>query len=66
MDNDFSFPKGNLVDLTHNYSAETIYWPTEQGFQLDEEFGGMTEKGYYYTAKKFIDENFQRKQFRQN
>ena len=53
MDNDFSFPKGILVDLTHNYSAETIYWPTEQGFQLDEEFGGMTEKGYYYSAKKF-------------
>ena len=46
MDNGFSFPKGNLVDLTHNYSAETIYWPTEQGFQLDDEFSGMTEKGF--------------------
>lgn len=53
MKNDFSFPKGHLIDLTHNYSTETIYWPTEGGFKLDEEFDGMTEKGYYYSAKKF-------------
>lgn len=53
MVDDFSFSKGNLIDLTHNYSSETIYWPTEQGFQIDEEFGGITEKGYYYSAKKF-------------
>ena len=53
MSNDFSFPQGHLVDLTHNYSSETIYWPTEEGFKLDTEFDGMTEKGYYYSAKKF-------------
>ena len=53
MENKFSFPKGHLVDLTHNYSRETIYWPTEEGFKLDEVFGGITEKGYYYSAKKF-------------
>ncbi len=47
------FPKGTIVDLTHEYSDQTIYWPTEQGFELQEEFGGMTEKGYYYAAKKF-------------
>jgi len=47
MKNDFSIPKGHLVDLTHNYSTETIYWPTEEGFKLDKEFDGMTEKGYY-------------------
>ncbi len=43
MKNNFSFPKGHLVDLTHNYSTETIYWPTGEGFKLDEEFDGMTE-----------------------
>ena len=53
MDNDFSIQKGKLVDLTHNYSSETIYWPTEEGFKLDIGFDGMTEKGYYYSAKKF-------------
>ena len=57
MKNDFSFPKGHLVDLTHNYSTETIYWPTEEGFKLDTEFDGMTEKGYYYSAKKFPLQN---------
>ncbi len=53
MANDFSLPKGHLVDLTHNYSSETIYWPTEDGFRLEKSFDGMTEKGYYYSAKKF-------------
>jgi len=42
-----------LVDLTYSYSSKTIYWPTEDGFKLDDEFGGITEKGYYYSAKKF-------------
>ena len=51
--NQNSFPNGQLVDLTHNYSTETIYWPTEEGFKLEKEFDGMTEKGYYYSAKKF-------------
>ena len=48
-----SFSIGKVVDLTHEYSDQTIYWPTEQGFELEEEFGGITEKGYYYAAKKF-------------
>ena len=50
---DISFPKGQIVDLTHDYSSETIYWPTEDGFKLDVGFEGITEKGYYYSAKKF-------------
>ena len=44
---------GTLIDLTHDYSNETIYWPTEKGFDLETEFAGITEKGYYYSAKKF-------------
>ena len=53
MIHDISFPKGLIVDLTHDYSSETIYWPTEDGFKLDVGFEGMTEKGYYYSTKKF-------------
>ena len=53
MENNFSFINGKIIDLTHEYSDQTIYWPTENGFELEEEFGGMTEKGYYYSAKKF-------------
>jgi len=53
MENDFSFLNGKIIDLTHEYSDQTIYWPTEKGFDLEEEFSGITEKGYYYAAKKF-------------
>ena len=46
--------KGKLVDLTHSFSSDTIYWPTEiDGFKLETEFSGQTEKGYYYAQKKF-------------
>lgn len=42
-----------FVDLTHALDAETIYWPTETGFVLEQEFAGKTEKGYFYAANKF-------------
>ncbi len=42
-----------IIDLTHSYSSETIYWPTEDGFKFEKEFDGMTDKGYYYAANKF-------------
>ncbi len=54
MNNYFSFDHVHLVDLSHSYSSETIYWPTEEGFKLEKEFDGMTEKGYYYSANKFF------------
>ncbi len=54
MENKSNFPRGEIIDLTHEYSDQTIYWPTEEGFKLESEFEGITEKGYYYTAKKFI------------
>ena len=50
---DLFFDHRHLVDLSHSYSSETIYWPTEEGFKLSKEFDGMTEKGYYYSANKF-------------
>ncbi len=45
------FVPENIVDLTHAFGPETIYWPTdEQGFELDVVFAGDTEQGYYYSA----------------
>lgn len=44
---------GRVVDLTHAYDAETIYWPTEPGFVLEKESDGMTPGGYYYAANRF-------------
>ena len=42
-----------IVDLSHAYDAETIYWPTEDGFELEVGFEGMTDGGYYYEANTF-------------
>ena len=42
-----------LIDLTHPFNAETIYWPTEAGFRLEKGPSGLTERGYYYAANRF-------------
>jgi kynurenine formamidase len=46
-------PSGKLIDLTHSFDEQTIYWPTEKGFELERRPAGVTEKGYYYTANRF-------------
>jgi kynurenine formamidase len=43
----------NIIDLTYPFDSLTIFWPTEKGFQLEEGFKGMTDKGYFYSANKF-------------
>jgi len=45
--------EGKLVDLTHPFDANTIYWPTEQGFRFEQGNNGVTDKGYYYSANRF-------------
>lgn len=42
-----------IVDLTHPFDAKTIYWPTEDGFELTESAKGMQPGGYYYEANVF-------------
>jgi kynurenine formamidase len=43
-----------VVDLTHAFDADTIYWPTDtQGFVLETVAEGMTEGGWYYAAHRF-------------
>ncbi|WP_455170620.1 cyclase family protein [Aegicerativicinus sediminis] len=42
-----------LVDLSHAYSDETVYWVTAKEFKLDTVFNGQTDKGYYYSANDF-------------
>jgi len=44
---------GKLVDLTHDFSSDTIYWPTADSFVLEEVFHGKTDKGYFYAANNF-------------
>ena len=47
------FAKGTWIDLSYSYEANTPYWPTAEGFDLDTVFAGMTELGYYYSAYQF-------------
>ena len=46
-------PSGKLIDLTHSFDEQTIFWPTEKGFELERGPAGVTEKGYYYSANRF-------------
>lgn len=40
-----------LVDLSHAFGDETVYWPTDTaGFALEELAFGETEDGYFYSA----------------
>ena len=43
---------GRWIDLSYVYSEETLYWPTEDGFQLEELPYGETESGYFYSSYK--------------
>lgn len=44
----------NIVDLTHAFGPDTIYWPTDtQGFEHEVLAAGHTEQGYYYAAGRF-------------
>ncbi len=46
-------PAGSWVDLSHDFSAETIYWPTARPFALEVVSAGRTPAGYYYAANNF-------------
>jgi len=42
-----------LIDLTYPFSAETIYWPNANGFELKKDADGITEKGYFYASNSY-------------
>jgi kynurenine formamidase len=48
-----TLPAGRLIDLTHAFDADTIYWPTERGFELERGAEGTTAGGYWYAAHRF-------------
>ena len=47
------WPGGTIVDLSHDYSSETVFWPTADPFKLEKVADGMTPQGYYYAANNF-------------
>ncbi len=44
---------GTPVDLTHEFSSKTLYWPNADHFRLEKVFDGTTDKGYHYAANNF-------------
>lgn len=44
---------GRPVDLTYSFDSQSIYWLTENGFLLEHEAEGETEKGHFYSANRF-------------
>ncbi|MEB2346763.1 MAG: cyclase family protein [Deltaproteobacteria bacterium] len=43
-----------IVDLSHAFGDDTIFWPTEtEGFVLEPVFHGRTEGGWWYEANRF-------------
>ncbi|MBV1888548.1 MAG: cyclase family protein [Urechidicola sp.] len=49
----YSLNFDTIIDLSHDYSSETLYWVTAKEFKLDTVFAGDTDKGFYYTANNF-------------
>lgn len=46
-------PKGQWIDLSHDFSDETIYWVTAEPFKRTTVAEGKTPQGYYYSAYNF-------------
>ncbi|TXG37048.1 cyclase family protein [Seonamhaeicola maritimus] len=45
--------KRQIIDLTHEFSEETVYWVTAKEFEMDVVAEGHTDHGYYYAANNF-------------
>src|SRR5687768_15354028 len=48
------FPAGELVDLSHAYAPDAIFWPTAETFRLEKVADGVTPAGYYYASNNFF------------
>jgi len=43
-----------IVDLTHPYNAETVFWPSGgERFKLESQHFGETDAGFFYSANSF-------------
>ncbi|APZ48012.1 cyclase [Polaribacter reichenbachii] len=47
------FKNKKLIDLTHSFSRESIYWVTAKEFELEVVAKGETDNGYFYAANNF-------------
>ncbi|MGH9367292.1 MAG: cyclase family protein, partial [Thermoanaerobaculia bacterium] len=50
----FDLSSGKLVDLTHAFDSQTLYWPTSPTtFALQKLSAGRTPGGWFYSANSF-------------
>ena len=50
----FAIDPAKVVDLSHTFDDDTVYWPTDaQGFELETLNDGVTAGGWYYSANRF-------------
>lgn len=45
--------EGDWIDMSYDFSDQTIYWTTADGFKKEVVYEGWNPKGYYYSAYKF-------------
>ncbi|RPI57292.1 MAG: cyclase family protein [Acidobacteria bacterium] len=45
---------GVWIDLSYDFSPDTIFWPTAKRFELQIESAGRTPAGYYYAANNLF------------
>lgn len=46
-------PNGKIIDLTYDFSDETVYWVTAKQFEKEKVAEGKTDAGFYYSANNF-------------
>ncbi|RIA09622.1 kynurenine formamidase [Flavobacteriaceae bacterium MAR_2010_72] len=49
----FSLVNSTIIDLTHDFSDETVYWVNAKEFELETVAKGQTDFGFYYSANNF-------------
>ncbi|MCO6358492.1 cyclase family protein [Roseivirga pacifica] len=48
-----SIAEKTIIDLSHDFSGETIYWVNAKEFKLDTVFKGQNPNGFFYAANNF-------------
>lgn len=51
--NQNSLQIGKIIDLSYDFSDETVYWVTAKTFEKEKVAEGVTPKGYYYSAYNY-------------
>lgn len=50
----FNGSSGTWVDLTHSFSENSVFWPTDTlGFRLEELSYGQTDGGWFYSSYRY-------------